>query len=125
MRLNSIHKPKAGCLVVNDSQILLIKKNGAWQIPKGKIKKEESTLEAAIRETEEETGIRPTKIENTLFFHNNIVWFVSNKYTGSISIAPQKEKISNCSWLDYNKSLKIITQKHLPVLKYFSNYIQK
>lgn len=35
------------------------KDEGAWSIPKGLIEKDENRLEAAIREFEEETGIKP------------------------------------------------------------------
>ena len=35
------------------------KDEGAWSIPKGEIEPDEDTLEAAQREFEEETGIKP------------------------------------------------------------------
>lgn len=35
------------------------KDQGAWSIPKGEIDDEESVLDAALREFEEETGLRP------------------------------------------------------------------
>jgi len=51
----------------SESEVLLVhpggpfwtkKDRGTWSIPKGEIEHEEDLLEAAIRETEEETGIK-------------------------------------------------------------------
>lgn len=48
----------AGGIVQNESgKILMIFRRGHWDLPKGKIDPGESTLEAAIREIQEETGV--------------------------------------------------------------------
>ena len=48
----------AGGLVFNkDGDILMIFRNGKWDLPKGRIEKGEEIEEAAIREVEEECGI--------------------------------------------------------------------
>src|SRR5258708_39425974 len=52
--------PSANVIVVNDQdQILMIRRtdNGNWAVPGGAMDLGESIAEAAIRETEEETGI--------------------------------------------------------------------
>jgi predicted NUDIX family NTP pyrophosphohydrolase len=36
------------------------KESGAWTIPKGEFEEDESPLNAAVRECQEETGLRPT-----------------------------------------------------------------
>jgi hypothetical protein len=47
----------SGGIVFNQkNEILLIKRLGKWDLPKGKIKKSETLEECAIREIEEETG---------------------------------------------------------------------
>ena len=49
----------AGGIVTDDAgNRLLIHRNGRWDLPKGKVEQGETLLQAAIRETEEETGIR-------------------------------------------------------------------
>ena len=50
----------AEAVVVSSSKVLLIKRKdlGVWSLPGGKIEDGESTAEAAVRETLEETGIR-------------------------------------------------------------------
>jgi ADP-ribose pyrophosphatase YjhB (NUDIX family) len=52
-----------GCVVVKDGKILLVKRGyppreGMWAIPGGVIEVGETVVEAAVRELEEETGIR-------------------------------------------------------------------
>ena len=49
----------AGGLVINDERsVLFIHRNGIWDLPKGWIEKNELKKTAAIREVEEECGIR-------------------------------------------------------------------
>ena len=56
----------AGGLVEKDGKFLFIKRNGFWDIPKGKIEKNEKIKKAAIREIEEECGIKSPKIKQHL-----------------------------------------------------------
>ncbi len=48
-----------GGLVFNPKgEFLVIKRNGVWDLPKGKLEKEEDFETAALREVEEETGLK-------------------------------------------------------------------
>jgi 8-oxo-dGTP pyrophosphatase MutT (NUDIX family) len=52
----------AGGLVKNkDGEILLIFRRGKWDLPKGKLDKNETILDCAIREVKEETGLTKVK----------------------------------------------------------------
>ena len=50
----------AGGVVVRDGRVLLVHRarHGDWSLPKGKLEPGESWEEAALREVEEETGVR-------------------------------------------------------------------
>lgn len=49
----------AGCVVRDDEgNMLLICRNGRWDLPKGKVESGETLLQAALRETLEETGVK-------------------------------------------------------------------
>ncbi len=47
-----------GVVVDDDGRMLLICRNGRWDLPKGKVEAGETLLQAALREVEEETGVR-------------------------------------------------------------------
>lgn len=49
----------AGGIVFDPStqQVLVIRRNGVWDLPKGKVEEGENPEEAAVREVSEETGI--------------------------------------------------------------------
>jgi len=101
----------AGGLVFNgDGYVLMIKKNGVWDLPKGKIEKGEYRPEAAIREVEEECGISGLLIEGKIgrTYHTYIFrkknmfktthWFLM-KYNGKQGLIPQTEEdITEVKW---------------------------
>jgi len=47
----------AGGIVQRENKFLFIKRNGFWDIPKGKLEKGESPEQGAVREIEEECGL--------------------------------------------------------------------
>ena len=106
----------AGGLVYHtkNKEFLFIKRNGCWDIPKGKIEKNESAEIAAIREVEEECGIKNIQLKNhlTVTFHtytmNNIhylkktYWYFM-EYDGSDELVPQlEENITIAKWFSKN-----------------------
>lgn len=57
----------AGGVVTNkEGKVLFIYRNDKWDLPKGKLDKGETIEECALREVEEETGVKGLKIENFL-----------------------------------------------------------
>jgi ADP-ribose pyrophosphatase YjhB (NUDIX family) len=55
----------AGGIVINkDEEILFIYRLGKWDLPKGKLEPNEKLDEAALREVEEETGLKELVLEN-------------------------------------------------------------
>src|ERR1044071_5972343 len=62
----------AGGLVTNDKdEILIIFRRGKWDLPKGKLDEGEKLEDCAIREVEEETGLKNVKLYSplTVTFH--------------------------------------------------------
>lgn len=58
--------PAAGGIVVKDGRMVSITRNGIPDLPKGHIEQGESPEQAALREVEEETGIRKLRIIRAL-----------------------------------------------------------
>lgn len=52
----------AGGLVLFGKELLFIKRNGFWDLPKGKLEKGESIEMCAVREVEEECGLKNVEI---------------------------------------------------------------
>lgn len=112
----------AGGLVTNENnEVLLIFRRGKWDLPKGKLDKGEKLEECAVREVEEETGLKNPKIEFALpttyhTYHEGARYILkeSNWYkmnvTGEQTLVPQTEE-------DINE-IKWVSPKKLP--EYFS-----
>ena len=102
----------AGGIVRRKNEFLFIKRNGFWDIPKGKIEEtDESLEEAALREVEEECGIKCSEIVGIIAvtYHTYVFegvptlkktyWF-SMLYEGKKSLKPQLEEgITKAKWL--------------------------
>jgi ADP-ribose pyrophosphatase YjhB (NUDIX family) len=56
----------AGGFIEKENQFLFIRRHEKWDLPKGKLEKNETIEEAAVRECEEECGIKNLKIIKTL-----------------------------------------------------------
>ena len=105
----------AGGIVQRKSKYLFIKRNGFWDLPKGKMEKNESPRECAIREIEEECGIEKLSIDKDLLitYHTydyqglptlkKTYWFTLN-YLGPKKGKPQiEEGITKISWKKLDK----------------------
>jgi 8-oxo-dGTP pyrophosphatase MutT (NUDIX family) len=103
----------AGGLVFNkENQLLTIKRNGLWDLPKGKIEKYEDQRAAALREVMEETGLNMLNISDKIgesyhaYFEDNVVlikethWYLMNS-SGKGKLKPQEaEGISEVVFAD-------------------------
>ena len=70
----------AGGLVESfEKEILFIFRNGVWDLPKGKVEKGEDFMTAAVREVEEECGIKTPVVEQKLTetYH---IYMLNNEY---------------------------------------------
>mgnify|MGYP001342331347 CR=1 FL=1 len=92
----NIKKKLAGAaiLVLNEEgHILLLKRSPEshfapeqWGFPGGKIEEGETTLEAAVRETEEETQLRVHSPRSLGIFNNSVAAYVSDSFDGAVEI---------------------------------------
>jgi 8-oxo-dGTP pyrophosphatase MutT (NUDIX family) len=78
----------AGGIVSNQhGEILLIHRRGFWDLPKGKVDPRESTEQAAIREVQEETGLKKLEIKRKIKLYDNF-------QDGTLHIYPLKKKLA-------------------------------
>jgi len=102
----------AGGLVRNNrKEFIIIRRNGMWDLPKGKFEKGESPEQAALREVSEECGIESLEIKEHILktFHaymqdgkaylKETDWF-EMRVENDIKTSPeQKENITEVRWL--------------------------
>jgi 8-oxo-dGTP pyrophosphatase MutT (NUDIX family) len=115
----------AGGLVYNNKrEILFIYRNEKWDIPKGRIEKNETHQEAAVREVEEETGIKGLEVKKFLtttyhVFRRNgkfklkiTYWFeMYSEYDGEFT--PQiDEGILKVKWKNFEKTQKALRDSY-------------
>ena len=95
IKINIKKKPVgAVAVVVNaDGHILLLRRSPAsyfapdqWGYPGGKIEEGETPLEAALRETEEETQLRVYNAKSLGIFNDAVAAFYSDKFDGKVEI---------------------------------------
>lgn len=94
----------AGGIVQSNDRYLFIRRNGCWDIPKGKLDKGESPEQAAVREIEEECGLVGPRIRQHLtntwhtYEHKGksvlkkTYWFWLTEGDPSASLVPQLEE---------------------------------
>lgn len=114
-----------GGLVRNHKEeVLFIRRNKKWDLPKGKIEKGEKPGEAAIREVMEETGIKELELRDYLqttyhVFQRNdkfrlkiTYWFeMYSEYEGEL-IPEIDEGIKKVKWKDFEKTRKALTNSY-------------
>jgi 8-oxo-dGTP pyrophosphatase MutT (NUDIX family) len=115
----------AGGIVKNSKgNILFIFRAGKWDLPKGKIEEDEDIEAAAVREVQEECGLKELEIIKELpsTYHTyeahdkkylkRTYWF-EMLYTGKAKPVPQKEEnITQATWLDQKKLLKALSNTY-------------
>uniref|UniRef100_UPI003216E457 NUDIX hydrolase n=1 Tax=uncultured Draconibacterium sp. TaxID=1573823 RepID=UPI003216E457 len=115
----------AGGVIVRNRKLLFIFRNGKWDLPKGKIDEGEQPEEAAIREVEEECGIKGHQIVKQLpsTFHiykspykntfgkwifKETFWYEMN-YSGESDGRPQLEEgITEIRWFAKNELNEVL-----------------
>ncbi|MFD0793671.1 NUDIX hydrolase [Mucilaginibacter litoreus] len=116
----------AGGLVINqDGDYLFIYRNDKWDLPKGKIEKKEKKKVAAVREVEEECGIKVNKLEekicktyHTYIYKGEVVlkkthWY-KMRFKGKCKLIPQLEEgITDVRWFK-KQDIPAITQNTFP-----------
>ena len=128
----------AGGVVIHGNRILFIKKNGRWDLPKGRLKKRANRKSTAIREIYEETGLKkkhlkllqaliPTyhhfKQNNNLFVKENFWFLVEYKGKPKAKLTPsRKEGITKCKWFELDK-LMLALKDSRPMIHYLIVYI--
>ncbi|NOZ47499.1 MAG: NUDIX domain-containing protein [Chlorobi bacterium] len=119
---------KVGLVFNKKGQFLSIKRFGKWDLPKGKIEKNETIENAAKREVKEECGIENITIKNSLIstYHTYVKnevnylkkthWFTMYN-DEDVELIPQAEEgITFAKWFDVNDFHVITENTYLSII---------
>lgn len=125
-----------GVVFNNKKQILMIFRNGNWDLPKGKLEANENIQECAIREVEEECGVFNLRIVSSLqnTYHTyqengksilkKTYWFImttsfNNKLTPQIN-----EGITKVEWVNKQCIAKKLKKSYANISDLLIKYIK-
>lgn len=110
----------AGGFIEKQNEFLFIHRHGRWDLPKGKLEKNEGIREAAIRECEEECGIRELEIVRQLSstFHiypykksyalKQSYWFYMTSSYSQALVPQAEEDIDQVKWFTQQQIQSVI-----------------
>jgi len=116
-----------GVVTNKKGKVLFIFRNDKWDLPKGKLDKGETIEECALREVEEETGVKKLKIENFLqttyhvFKRNDtyklkeVHWYaMTTSYKGKLK-GQKSEGIEKVKWKGPKKIGKALQNSYMNI----------
>lgn len=129
----------AGGLVVNENgELLFIYRRKHWDLPKGKLDKNETIEECAIREVKEEVGIKNVKIVCFLYktehqyfdkwIQQEVIkethWYLM-KTKSTEKLYPQlEEDIEKIEWVNTLKMDKYLNNTYPTIIKVIDVYLE-
>ena len=125
----------AGGVVRNDKgYILLIFRRGKWDLPKGKLDEGETLEQCAVREVEEETGLKNIELQEkiTTTYHTysefgkhilkESYWY-KMKCSSDQKLIPQTEEdITKVKWVRYDDLKEYASNTYQTILEVLNNF---
>src|SRR5215217_1033786 len=131
----SLVKAAGGFVHTEDDNVVLIFRRGKWDLPKGKLDKNEDLKTCALREVKEETGLTDVKIEQplTITYHTyhqfgEHILKESHWYLMAADkqlLTPQTdEDITKCEWVSVDELGPYMDNTHASILDVVNNGIK-
>lgn len=127
----------AGGIVENTrGEVLMMRRRGWWDFPKGHVEAGETKEQAALREVKEETGLNEMKtlqfIGTTQHFYNTYgrwemkrTWWYRMRHTGISKAVPQTEEdITEIHWLGGRLLWEAVGSSFGTIKSIFDAYLQ-
>ncbi|WP_426492559.1 NUDIX hydrolase [Hymenobacter sp. 102] len=126
----------AGGLVVKDGQVLMIYRLGKWDLPKGKLKKEEDPALGALREVEEECSIDvelgdklPSTWHSYAYNGNKILkktnWYIMRCLNDALMKPQAEEYIEEVRWMSPQEALKVLDESYASIALVVRHYLSE
>ncbi|MBO3270608.1 MULTISPECIES: NUDIX hydrolase [Hymenobacter] len=116
----------AGGLVTRDGMVLMISRFNKWDLPKGKLKKEEDPGIGALREVEEECNIKvslgeklPSTWHSYAYNGNKILkktnWYTMQCLDDSLMKPQAEEYIEEVRWMTPQEALSVLDDSYASI----------
>ena len=125
-------KAGGGIVYNQEGKVLMIKRHGKWDLPKGKKEKGENIATCALREVEEETGVKKLLIQRFRMITYHIFkrdgqYFLKETYwydmttTFKQKLVPQTEEdIEKACWKDEVEVRELVKDSYKNIQKLFN-----
>ncbi|MCC2546711.1 NUDIX hydrolase [Hymenobacter sp. BT175] len=124
----------AGGLVVKDGMLLMIYRLGKWDLPKGKLKKDEDPAQGALREVEEECNIKvelgeklPSTWHSYAYNGNKILkktnWYIMQCLDDSLMKPQAEEYIEEVRWMTPQEALNVLPEAYASIELVVRHYL--
>jgi 8-oxo-dGTP pyrophosphatase MutT (NUDIX family) len=127
----------AGGLVEKEGQVLMIYRLGKWDLPKGKLKKDEDPAQGGLREVEEETNVKlelgaklPSTWHSYAYNGNKMLkktnWYVMRCLDDTLMKPQAEEYIEEVRWMDPKEALaKLEEESYASIALVVRYYLDK
>lgn len=130
----------AGGLVTNDNnELLMIFRRGKWDLPKGKLDEGEKIEECAVREVQEETGLKSIELGNLVgityheyfdTYSNQDVnkethWYAMKALPGQKLVPQTEEDIQEIEWVRKEILDVYLNNSYANIVDIVNRYLQQ
>jgi predicted NUDIX family NTP pyrophosphohydrolase len=115
VKMYQLIEAAGGVVVNNQQQVLWMFRLGKWDLPKGKLEKNEKFETAAVREVEEECNVKA--VYHTYTHKNKLVlkktrWYaMKSDFTGTL-IPQTEEGIEKVEWMNEKQQIQALTNTY-------------
>lgn len=126
-----------GLVHTENGTVLLIYRNGKWDLPKGKLDEGEATDAAAVREVQEETGLEQLQLEAPLtvtyhtYYQDNVLilkeshWYLMKSPEQKEMVPQLEEGIEKCEWVKLDALAPYLENTHPSIIDVLQCSIKK
>jgi len=127
-RLYTLIEAGGGVVQSSNDEILAIKRHGKWDLPKGKLEHGETPEKGALREVEEECGIKNLAAKGLLThtYHTYVLneqpilkktYWYSMEHSGDGQLTPQAEEgITEVNWFPKHQLDAVISNTYASII---------
>ena len=117
-----IKEKSCGCIIIKDNKVLLVcekRRNNFWGFPKGHIEHDETEVETAKREVQEEVGLSVEVDESKRYeikyivddrIEKTAVFYLARAISDEIT--KQEVEIADVKWCEFYEALDLLTYEN-------------